>query len=173
MSDEEIPGRNLVAYSNFDPGWDESWIHDGTGFVRELIDPDHGYYMLMNERAQLLQSLTSPVFTAAQWPGVKYRLAFLFENAGNGKEPRVVVKTSLGKETNIDLSGIAQKANWNDYEPLHLEEMTVADTGLDITLHGSEKMGAAGLRITQVRCDLLLDPLEVTQLKLDEKVYIP
>lgn len=173
MNDEKIPGRNLIAYANFDPGWRESWVHDGVGAVREFLDDEFGYYMLLNQLAQLAQCVTTPVFTEAQWLGVMYLLSFQFENAGNGKNAQIVLKTGEGKEMAIDLSGISQKANWNEYEPLHLDQMTAADRSLTVTVHGSDRTGSAGLRVTEIILDLELDPLEVKHIQLDERVYTP
>lgn len=173
MNDEKIPGRNLMAYPNFDPGWPESWTHDGVGAVKEFLDDVFRYYMLLNQNAQLAQLVTTPVFTEAQWLGVTYLLAFQYENAGNGKGAKVVLKTGEGKETAIDLSGISQKANWNYYEPLPLDQMAAADRSLTVTVHGSDRGGSAGLRITEIIVDVELVALEVKQIQVDEKVYIP
>ncbi|MEX3773520.1 hypothetical protein [Pseudomonas sp. MYb118] len=173
MSDEEIPGRNLVKSSHFEPNWEADWKHDGTGFAGVYIDDTYGFYMQLNGSAQVLQKVTVPRFTVAQWPEVKFRLGCQYENLANGKESRIVVTTSSSLETIIDLSGIPANAEWNKYPQRHLEKMAQDDESLDITLHGPSIGGSGGLRLTAIICDVLIPPLRVKQLKLDNKEYNP
>jgi len=173
MSDEEIPGRNLVKSSQFEPNWEADWKHDGVGFAGVFIDETYGYYMHLNASAQVLQKVMVPRFTVAQWPEVKFRLGCQYENVANGKESRIVITTSLGLETIIGLSGLPGKAEWNEYPLQHLEKMAQEDESLDITLHGPSIGGSGGLRLTAITCDVLIPPLRVKQLKLDNKEYNP
>ena len=173
MSDEEIPGRNLVKSSQFEPNWEADWIHDGVGSAGVFEDETYGYYIHLNGSAQLVQKVMVPRFTVAQWPEVKFRLGCQYENVGGGKESSIVVTTSSGLETVIDLSGLPPNAEWNEYPLRHLDKMAQGDASLDVTLRGPNIGGSGGLRITAIICDVLIPPLQVKQLKLDEKVYNP
>lgn len=174
MNEEEIPGVNLVKSSHFSPDWELNWTHNGVGHAAAFEDDDNGfYYIHLNGSAELDQNVMVPRFTVAQWAEVKFRLGCLYENVAAGKESSIVVTTSAGLETIIDLSGLSSNANWNEYPKRHLDKMAQDDTSLDITLRGPSIGGSGGLRITAINCDVLIPPLRVKQLKLDNKEYNP
>jgi hypothetical protein len=181
MSEDEVKGRNLIAYGRFSPGWnddedDHAWKHDGVGEVGTFTDPEFGYFLMMNKLATVTQRVEAPVFTAAQMAGVTWRIAFMYENFGNGGNSKVVLRTTSGKQTPIDLSGKPPEqpqADWAHFAYFDIKEMTAADTDLTVALHGSDSIGSSGLRITDIDVDVRLVPLVLEKIQLDDRVYEP
>ncbi|MEZ1315455.1 hypothetical protein QIW53_05505 [Pseudomonas fluorescens] len=176
MSEDEVKGRNLILRGRFPSDWKTSWTHDGVGSVAIATDPGYGYYLMMNRLAKVTQVIDAPVFTAAQMTGVTYRIAFVYENWGDGANSKVVLTTGSGKVTPIDLSGKIPEqpdAEWNPYPYFTIKDMSAADRDLTVDLHGSDKSGSSALRITDIDVDVRLVPLVLEKIQLDDRVYEP
>ena len=173
MSDEEIRGRNFVLEGQFSPDWDKYWTHNGTGFAVTNED-DQGPYLLMNQKAMVSQLFDTVVFTERQMAGATYRIAFRYENYGEGPGAGVVIRTSSGKAQPIDLSGrIPEKplADWNPFPSYAIDDVVAADTDITLELQGPDIGGSSGLRITDIDVQLHLVPLQLTRIQLDDRVY--
>ena len=176
MTDEEIKGRNLVQRGRFPSDWKTFWTHDGVGNAVVSTDPLYDYYLMMNRLAKVTQVIETPVFTPAQMTGVVFRIAFVYENYHDGGNSKVVLTTTSGKVTPIDLSGKIPEqpqADWNPFPYLTIEGMTSADRDLTVDLHGSDLAGSSGLRITDIDVDVRLVPLVLEKIQLDDRVYEP
>ncbi|PTR29405.1 hypothetical protein [Pseudomonas sp. GV085] len=176
MSDDEIKGRNLILRGNFPADWKNSWTHDGVGNAVIQKDESVGNYVAMNSRAKVEQKMATPTFSESQMTGVAYRIAFMYENYLDGENSKVVVITSKGKESIIDLSGrIANQplADWNYYDLNKLDDFEAGDTDFTVQLHGSSKAGTAALRMVNVEVDVKLVPLALKTIQLDDRVYQP
>ena len=176
MNDDEIKGRNLILRGNFPADWKNFWTHDGVGNAVIQKDESVGDYLAMNSLAKVEQKMATPTFSESQMAGVAYWIAFMYENYLDGKNSKVVVITSNGKESNIDLTGkIADQplADWIHYKPKHLDDLEAGDTDFTVELHGSSKAGTAALRMVNVEVDVKLVPLVLKTIQLDGKVYEP
>ena len=174
MSDDEIRGRNFILHGRFPAGWNTPWKHNGTGYARTYSDEVYGNYLMMNGSAIVTQAFNTAVFTDAQMEGATYRIAFQYENYGEGGNSKVIVKTEAGKQIPIDLSGKPPSkplADWNPFESFAINDVVAADKTIDVELHGSDSGGSAGLRITDVDVQLHLVPLRLERIQLDGKVY--
>lgn len=174
MSDDEIRGRNFILHGRFSSGWNTPWKHNGTGAARTFADPDYGNYLMMNGRAIVAQVFDTAVFTDAQMEGATYRIAFQYENLGEGGNSKTLIKTGTGKQIPIDLSGKPPSkplADWNPFESFAINDVVAADKTIDVELHGSDLGGSQGLRITDVDVQLHLVPLQLERIQLDDKVY--
>ena len=168
---EPIPGRDLIQYGRFSANWNTVWTHDGTGAAVTVSDPTYGAFLMTNGLAEVTQDISLPDFTEAQMPRVTPRVAFQYENYNEGPGAGVLITTSKGVEFSIDLSGKTTKANWNPYPFNAIKGVTAADTSLGATVKAPDISGSSGLRITDIKVDLLLVPLKLNAIQLDEKVY--
>ena len=174
MSNDEIRGRNFILHGRFPSDWKTPWKQIGPGNARTFADPDYGNYLMMNLKAIVAQTFDTAVFTDAQMEGATYRIAFQYENYGDGGNSKVLVKTGTGKQIPIDLSGQPPSkplADWNPFESFAINDVVAADKTIDVELHGSDSSGSAGLRITDVDVQLHLVPLRLERIQLDGKVY--
>lgn len=175
MSDDEIRGRNFILHGRFPSGWDIPWKKKSVeGNARTYEDTEFGYYLMMNEKAIVTQVFDTAAFTDAQMEGATYRIAFQYENLGEGGNSKVNIKTGTGKQIPIDLSGVLPSkplAEWNPYDSFAINDVVAADKTIDVELHGSDLGGSSGLRITDVDVQLHLVPLQLERIKLDDKVY--
>ncbi|CAI8871963.1 DUF642 domain-containing protein [Pseudomonas sp. IT-196MI5] len=176
MNDDDIKGRNFILRGNFPADWKSSWTHDGVGYAVIQKDESVGDYLAMNSLAKVEQKMDTATFSESQMTGVKYRIAFMYENYLDGENSKVVVITSKGKEFPIDLSGkIADQplADWNHYDLNQMDIFEAGDTDFTVELHGSKKAGTAALRMANVEVDVKLDPLALKTIQLDGRVYEP
>lgn len=174
MSNDEIRGCNFVQHGRFPGGWETHWTHDGQGNVRNFTDPEYGNYLMMNERAIVHQTFYTAVFTERQMEGATYKIAFQYENLGEGGNSKVIVRTAGGKDLPIDLSvknPDQPLADWNHYSPNAFEIVVAADENITLELHGSDLSGSSGLRMTDVDVQLHLIPLQLKHIQLDDRVY--
>ncbi|MBV7544984.1 hypothetical protein KW849_01505 [Pseudomonas sp. PDM26] len=174
MSDDEIRGRNFILHGRFSSGWNTPWKHDGQGAARTFEDPDYGNYLMMNGKAIVAQAFDTAVFTDAQMEGATYRIAFQYENFGEGENSKVLVITGIGKQIPIDLSGKPPSkplADWNPFESFAIDGVVAADKTIAVEMHGSASSGSSGLRMTDVDVQLHLVPLQLARINLDGKLY--
>lgn len=174
MSEDEIQGRNLVKDGRFPASWESNWTHDGVGNVVTREDDVYGRYIMMNQTARVSQVLDTARFTEEQLKGASYRISFQYENYNDGANAGVEIEIGSGKKDFIDLSGQKTRqplADWNHYPFYGIKDVVVADENITLRLRGSALGGSSGLRMTDIRVDLHLVPLEVKGIKLDGRYY--
>jgi len=174
MSEGKIRGRNLVKSGRFPDDWESDWKRRGSqgGKLRQT-DPKYGHYLLLNGQAVYVQSIAIPSFSTLQFDKVEYRVGFQYENWGDGKLAKVVLKPSNGEEDPIPLSlgeNAGTLAEWRPYLE-HTTNVLQTDTVIDLEIHGSDKTGSSGLRTTDFDIQIHLLPLKLKSLKLDGRDY--
>ncbi|CAI8828296.1 CBM6 domain-containing protein [Pseudomonas sp. IT-P44] len=174
MSEIEIQGRNLIKAHRFPADWKSYWTHDNVGNVQVRGDPAFGNYLIMNESAGVSQAFDTAIFTEEQLKGASYKISFQYENYGEGNGAGVEIVTGEGKFDFIDLSGKDPRqplADWRFYPSYGIRDVVAADKNITLQLQGSDVGGSSGLRMTDIRVDLHLEPLKLTNIKVDERDY--
>jgi hypothetical protein len=174
MSEDEIQGRNLVKDGKFPASWKSNWKHDSVGNAVVFGDPVFGSYLTMNLNAGVSQSFDTATFTEEQLKGASYKISFQYENFNDGNNAGVRITTGSGIDDFIDLSGKKTRqplADWNLYPSYGIRDVVAADKNIALKLQGSDLGGSSGLRMTDIRVDLHLDPLKLISLKVDERFY--
>ncbi len=185
MNEYEIEGRNLVLFGTFSTGWDDEWEHFNSLGTTQPLNDGALTFLRLNGFAAIRQTFDTADFTAEQLKSALYRLSFKYDNNGDGLNSRLVIIPSTGKEQPIDLSGkksVADStglvleeeplADWKPYlnEPV---EVLLADKNITLQVHGSDKVGVAGLFVTSINAQLHLAPLKLIRIQIDERTYTP
>jgi len=177
MTDEKlIEGRNLIDHGDFTSGWKATWTVTGTHGIYQDADTGKDYLRLM-DGATATCHVDLPVR-----PDSDARYLFSFSYEGLGSKPSTVTIQKQGGRVIFDESFLSRKPQENagtadpaplvelrPYEPVELGPLVRDDVNTKLTLLVTAAPGGSreGINITDVKFDLQLYPLALSELSLD------